>query len=185
MKNKNLILIVIIVIVLAIAGFYIFRSIGSDSKTASNISVQSIISENFVKGKATPDFSFPDFEGNTHSLSDYQGMPVVLDFWAAWCPFCVAEMPELEKASQKHGDKIVIIGMHRTDTESISRGRDFAQDRGVTYLLGSDDGSLYKAAGGFGMPVAVFINKEGIVTEIKSGPKTPEEIEEKVGALVN
>ena len=126
-----------------------------------------------------------DFEGGTHTISDYKGKAVVLDFWAGWCPFCVAELPLLQEAQDKYPEDLVMIGVHRTDTESLSTGIRFANERGVSYLLVSDsNGSLYKAAGGFGMPVSVFIDKEGVVQEIKSGPKTEEEIKEKIEKLI-
>lgn len=139
----------------------------------------------FVKGQRAPKVVVESFEGTQVDMSQWYGeKAVVLDFWAGWCPFCIAEMPELEKAHRKYGEDLVMVGVHRTDTEPVSTGAKFAQERGVSYLLVKDsDGSIYRATGGLGMPVAVFIDKSGIVTEIKSGPKTTEEIEEKVEDL--
>lgn len=143
-------------------------------------------SAGFNKGEQAPEFVLTDFAGQTHRLSDFQGRAVVLDYWAAWCPFCVEEMPKLQEVQDKYKDKLVMIGVHRTDTEKTAVGQKFAADRGVSYLLVVDnDGSLYRAAGGFGMPVAVFIDKSGVVQEVKSGAKTGKEIEEKVEKLVN
>ena len=140
----------------------------------------------FVKGKAAPKVMAQAFSGEEIDVSAHYGKrAVVLDFWAGWCPFCVAEMPELQKAQDRFGDDLVMIGVHRTDTESVAVGQRFADERGVSYILIKDsDGSLYRASGGIGMPTAVFIDKSGIVTEIKSGPKTAEEITEKVRALL-
>ena len=190
MKN-NIAIIIIIILVLGVGGFLVFRSssggLGSTVSNGSQLQVSepAKITGTFKRGQKVPDVSFTDFDGNTHNLSDYAGKAIVLDFWAAWCPFCLEEMPELQKAQDKYGDELVLIGVHRTDTESASRGLGFAQDRGVTYLLVTDPSdSLYRAAGGIGMPTAVFIGKDGVVTEIRSGPKTKEEIEEKIGALV-
>lgn len=194
--SKSVLSVLILIVILVIGGFLIFRPPNQSSLNSGQVGNQGSSSEpkevkkadilgQFVRGQRSPDFSFTDFDGSKRSLIEFEGKPVVVDFWAAWCPFCVEEMPELEKAQNKHGDSLVIVGMHRTSTESIEKGRDFAKDRGVTYLLGSDpDDSLYRAAGGFGMPVAIFIDKNGIVIEIKSGPKTAKEIEEKVGELL-
>lgn len=148
---------------------------------------QGVSDGRFVKGQKAPIFVLETFDGQSLDLATAYGTKaVVLDFWAAWCPFCVAEMPELQKAQRQYGDDLLMIGVHRTDTEAVSTGQRFAQERGVTYPLVKDsDGSLYRASGGLGMPVAVFIDKDGIVREVKSGPKTAEEIGEKVGALVN
>ena len=138
----------------------------------------------FVKGEMAPEFSLVDFEGNEVLSADLVGKKaIVLDFWAGWCPFCVTEMSELEKVHQEYGDKVVIVGVHRSDTEAKETGVRFAEEREVSYLLVQDDGTLYNAAGGIGMPVAVFIDADGIVTEVKLGSKTPKGIASKVADL--
>lgn len=142
----------------------------------------------FTVGKPAPDFTLKDFSGNDVSLSSFYGKKaVVLDFWAAWCPFCVSEMPELQRAQEAYKDKLVMIGVHRTDSgESIATGKKFADERGVTYLLLQGTNEIYKAAtkGIQAMPVAVYIDTNGVVQEVKSGPKTESEIKEKVNKLV-
>lgn len=189
--KKNLIVIAVILIILAVGGYFVFSRGTQEDITPSEEQeitegVPAQISGSFRKGQPAPDFTLIDFDGSSHKISDFMGKAVVLDFWAAWCPFCVNEMPELQAAQDKYGDALIMIGVHRTNTESLSKGKEFAEDRGVSYLLVYDsDDSLYKAAGGFGMPVTVFIDKNGIVSETKSGPKTKEEIEEKVSNLLN
>lgn len=187
--NKNLIVVIVIVLVLGVGGYFLFSGTGGNSQTSgitrSESSPPAEVSGTFTRGQKAPDVSFTDFDGNTHNLSDFMGRAVVLDFWADWCPFCTREMPDLQEAQNKYGDELVMIGVHRTDTESKEVGQRFTDKLGITYLLVVDpDDSFYRATGGVGMPVAVFIDREGTVTEIKSGPKTNEEIEEKVGELV-
>lgn len=134
----------------------------------------------FTVGEKAPDFTSVDFDGNTIKLSDFAGKAVVIDFWAAWCPFCVEELPELEKIHQETKDDVVFLGIHRTDSgESIERGKEFADDKGVTYTLVQDPTKdIYKMAtkGLDAMPTAVYIDKNGIVQEIKLGPKTEDDI---------
>lgn len=195
MRKSNLLMLLGGAIILAVGGYFLFRSGGSSDfsglqdKKASSQLVGDIsppsINGSFKKGEKIPPVSFSGLNGNRYLLDDFSGKPIVIDFWAAWCPFCVSEMPELEKLQQKYPNEVVIIGVHRTDTEGAAAGFNFAKERGVTYLLGSDlDGSLYRAAGGFGMPVAIFIDPGGVVVEIKSGPKTGDEIAEKIEKLV-
>lgn len=188
MQKLKIILGLAIIAVLGVGGYFLL-SRGQVSKEPSGepltVDFQAGEVQNFQKGQRAPDVSFVDFDGGTHKLSDFAGKAVVLDFWAAWCPFCIEEMPELQKAQDKYKDKLVMIGVHRTDTEKPDAGLRFARERGVSYLLVADtDGSLYRAVGGFGMPVAVFIDSNGVVREVKSGPKTVEEIEEKIAALL-
>lgn len=131
-------------------------------------------------GEIAPDFALRDFDGDIKRLSDYRGTPVFIDFWAAWCPFCINELPEIEAVHKEFGDQIKVLGIHRTSTESKDIGADFATERGVTYpLLQDEKGDVYKAYTGGRpfMPVAVFIDGEGVITDIFFGPKSKAQIE--------
>lgn len=52
-----------------------------------------------------PGFSLPDLKGKTHSMPDYQGKVVLINFWASWCPPCIYEMPELTRLKQQLADR--------------------------------------------------------------------------------
>ena len=55
----------------------------------------------FLETGPTPDFQLPDATGHTVSLSGQKGHPVLLNFWATWCPPCVDEVPSLEDLARK------------------------------------------------------------------------------------
>jgi len=182
MKNR---LVVVLILIFGVLGYFIFRATFSVKKPTESNNNHREVTEKFVKGELAPSLTFEDIEGITHNLSELKGKVVILDFWAAWCPYCIQEMPELQTAQDKFMNSLVMIGVHRTDTEPISKGLEFSKDLGISYLMVSDkDGSLYRSVGGFGMPTAVYIDKLGIVSEIKSGPKTAKEIDEKIRKLV-
>ena len=61
------------------------------------------------------DFTMLNSEGEEVSLYDYVGKPIVLNFWASWCPPCKAEMPDFEAAYQKYGDDVVFLMVNLTD----------------------------------------------------------------------
>jgi thiol-disulfide isomerase/thioredoxin len=61
--------------------------------------------------RAAPDFSWTDFAGRTHALSDLNGKKVVLHFWASWCAPCVAEFPALLKAARRAGAGTVFLAI--------------------------------------------------------------------------
>ena len=58
---------------------------------------------------AAPDFALPDLQGQTHTLTQYRGRPVVIHFAATWCPFCNAEAPHLEALYRAYRDKDVQV----------------------------------------------------------------------------
>ena len=67
--------------------------------------------------RKAPDFEAKALDGTTVKLSDLKGKVVLLDFWATWCPPCVASIPHLRELQQKYADKgLVVIGMS-LDTE--------------------------------------------------------------------
>ena len=118
--------------------------------------------------------------------------PVFIEFGTKWCPFCTEEMPAIEKIYQEFGlpsgGELVVLGIHRTNTEPVSVGKDFARnDAKVTYpiLLDKTD-EVYKAytPGFAGMPVAAWIDAEGILVKLKIGPKTTEEMRENTRAIL-
>lgn len=187
MNKKVIIAVVVIIIVLGIVLVGGQRGQTQRQETTST-SPELQPGQSFTIGQKAPDFALKDFDGKEVKLSDfYRQKAVVLDFWAAWCPFCVEEMPALEKAQQAYKENLVMIGVHRTDSgEAIETGKKFADERGVTYLLLQGTGEIYKAStkGLNAMPVAVFIDKNGIVQDMKFGPKTEEEIKEKVEKLL-
>jgi peroxiredoxin len=136
------------------------------------------------------DLSFTTIEGDTLKLSDFKGkQALVVNAWAAWCPFCLAEIPDLQRGSDKFDD-VTALFVHRTSTETQARAMDYLDDFLVKegfeitdpVVLDPDD-SFYASYFGFGMPVTVFIDKEGVIRDRKVGPLTMGEIEQRMEAL--
>ncbi len=56
------------------------------------------------------------FDGSTATLADYEGRPVVVNFWASWCPSCIAEMSAaLKPAQEQFGDRVAFLGLNLQD----------------------------------------------------------------------
>lgn len=182
--NKTVILGIIVAIVLLLGGVFVLQGRQGEEP---EIELQKT-SPQFIVGQQAPDFTLKDFDGENVQLSDFYGKKaVVLDFWAAWCPFCIEEMSLLQNVHEEYGDEVVMIGVHRTDSgESIETGKKFADEQGVKYLLVQGTNEVYRAStkGINAMPTAVFIDKNGVVSDIKLGPKTESEIAEKVEQLL-
>ena len=118
-----------------------------------------------------PDFSLPGLDGRPHKLSDWQGQPLVINFWATWCEPCRREIPLLEgirRENTKNGIEIVGIAVDHRDAV-----REFAQKLGINYpLLVGETGGL-EAVDAFGMdtvlPFTVFADARGDVVTLKIG----------------
>lgn len=112
-------------------------------------------------GQAVADWTLKDAEGKEHSLSQYRGKVVVLDFWATWCPPCRAAMPGIQKIHEKYKDKgVVVLGMNCWESGDAAA---YMKENGITYglILRADDAA--KAYGVSGIPTLYVIGTDGKV----------------------
>jgi len=116
-----------------------------------------------------------DFNGNIVTIADLKGRPVVVNFWATWCPACFAEMPAFEKVYQAKGDSVQFLGINLS--EDVGAALSIVEETGVTYPLARDpQGEVFAAFGGFGMPTTVFLDETGSVIDMYTGELTADEL---------
>jgi cytochrome c biogenesis protein CcmG/thiol:disulfide interchange protein DsbE len=109
-----------------------------------------------------------DFDGEAFTLDEYRGTPLVVNFWASWCPSCAAEMPAFESVYQEFKGEVEFVGINNKDNRQAAL--ELAQSTGVTYRLAEDaGGEVFAALGGAGMPTTVFIDGSGGVVETVAG----------------
>lgn len=129
--------------------------------------------------------SFKDSDGNSVSLADFKGTPLIVNSWAVWCPFCGKELSDFKEAQKELGDSVIIIAIDRQ--ESLSLTKQFTDDLGVTdgllFWLDSTD-SFYRKIGGFSMPETIFIDSDGVTKDHKRGPMEKEEIIQRAQAIL-
>lgn len=113
--------------------------------------------------------SLPRLEGGgTIDYGDLSGRPLVINFFASWCPNCIAEMPDFERVHQRLGDEVAFLGISQSDPRRASI--DLAHETGITYDSGIDqNGAFFRAIGGLGMPTTVFIQPGGEIAEVWVG----------------
>src|SRR5206468_8370062 len=74
-----------------------------------------------VVGQRAPDLTISTLDGASVSLSELRGRPVVLNFWASWCPPCKEEDPALKAAAESAAQRIRFLGVNIQDTDSGAR----------------------------------------------------------------
>lgn len=83
------------------------------------------------------DFSLTDQYGNIHTLSDYKGKVVFLNFWATWCPPCVREMPDIEKIYKEYGENnedVIILGVANPSSSAYPNNADESKEDIIAFL---------------------------------------------------
>lgn len=135
-------------------------------------------------GMPVEDFQLIDLEGKAHSLSQYRGKVVLVNFWATWCKPCTTEMPAMQATYDKLREKgFVVLAIN--ELEDDAKVREHIKQYGHTFpVLMDRDNKVANQFGVFGLPVSVFIDQDGRVQEyIKGGLLTEQKIEDAVARI--
>ncbi|MEX0874623.1 MAG: TlpA disulfide reductase family protein [Actinomycetota bacterium] len=102
-------------------------------------------------------------------LESNRGKPLVINYWASWCLFCIDEMPDFQEVYEEVADRVEFLGVNIKDDSAAAQT--LVDETGVRYpLAADDDGSVYRKLGGFSMPTTLFVGEEGQILERFSGP---------------
>lgn len=117
-----------------------------------------------------PDFTLVDQYGNEHTLSDYKGKTVFLNFWATWCGPCRSEMPEIQALYEKYGENeedLVVLGVATPNLGQEGSAEDiaaFLEDQGYTFPTVMDETGFISAMYGISAyPTTFMIDADGNV----------------------
>ena len=168
MSKTWLIIITLIIAVLALAG-----GVLSCSPSTPSDSTPSLPNPTPQPQKA-PDFTLPTMTGAQITLSELEGTPVVLVFWATSCVYCNEELHSLEAVAQQNEGKIKIIAINTG--ESAARVQQFFGDYEPTMTVALDKNSevfvnycqKYNNPRGY-IPITFFIDSEGVIKNVKLG----------------
>ena len=136
-------------------------------------------------GKLAPDFQLSNLDGQSVSLSDFRGKPVLLNFWASWCGPCRFEMPFIQTIYEEWtGKGLVVLTVNLQ--ESPARVREFVETLGLSFpvlLATSQDVPLvYNIRS---IPTTFFIDRDGVIQDIKIGAfSSVAEIERRLGKIM-
>lgn len=133
------------------------------------------------------DFTLTDQFGNTHTLADYEGKTILLNFWATWCGPCQMEMPDLQALYEEWGENegdLVVLGiaspvadgsLYPVDDKSAEEIGAWLDEQGYTYpVLMDTTGELFLGYGVYSFPTTFMIDKEGNVFGYLNGSMSRE-----------
>ena len=165
------------ILMILIGGFMVIETL--------DFGKESVVEESEPKEdveELTVDFTLKDQYGNEHTLSEYRGKTVFLNFWATWCPPCRNEMPDIQKIYEeyqvKEDDSVIILGiaapnLGREGTEDEIA--DFLKENGYTYpVLMDETGEIFSKFGIRSYPTTFMIDKQGFVFGYVEGQLTEE-----------
>ncbi len=123
------------------------------------------------------DFTLPDLEGKSVSLSDFRGKWVIVNYWATWCPPCLEEIPDLVALYEANPDKIVVLGVDYEEVD-LDYLKEFTDSHFMSYPIVRMDPVPVTALGPvLGLPTSYIVSPEGEVVARQEGPVTREAIE--------
>jgi len=122
-------------------------------------------------GTPAPLFRLPSLGGGDVDLASYRGKVVVLNFWATWCPPCIAEMPSLERLHRALGSEGLAVVTVSTDEDAAELKR-FVAERGLTMPVLQDPGGRVAASDYHttGYPETFVLDREGRLLQHTVGP---------------
>ncbi|PWM86057.1 MAG: TlpA family protein disulfide reductase [Coprobacillus sp.] len=186
MKKKILWAVVVMGAVALFVGAFFLYDYLRDAYEPGGLAVQTESSQSApAETVAAPDFSAVDGDGNEVRLSDYFGKPIVLNFWASWCPPCKAEMPHFENAFQERTDiQFLMVNMTTSSRESLKAAKAFIAEEGYTFpVLFDTEGAAAAAYGASSLPITFFIDKNGNLVTYGVGMLSAEILEKGMGMI--
>ncbi len=142
-----------------------------------------------------PDFALADLAGSVHALKNFRGRPVLLNFWATWCPPCQAELKVFEQKHSEwaaHGLRLVTINVNdpgdRTTVQKFTREKNYS----FLILLANEDvlgvynivyRYLFDRRRDLGIPTSLLLDHEGSIVKVYQGPLDPERMLTDFGSI--
>ncbi len=124
-----------------------------------------------------PAFTLVDSKGKSHSLAQYKGKWVLVNFWATWCPPCLEEIPDLVALHENKKNKLVVLGV-ALDYKDPKQVLQFAEQMMVTYPIILGDHKMAAQIGAIsGLPTTYLYNPEGKMVAYNVGALTREAVE--------
>ena len=138
----------------------------SNDSTIYNVEFHLRTTNNKLIGKRLPDFNFKDLNGKMVRLTELKGKPIILNLWFVECPPCIAEMPSLNSIKERYTNTdIQFLSMTYETKEKVNI---FLKTRKIKFRIIPEIGK-YSDILASNYPQTIFVNREGIITDIQNG----------------
>ena len=140
-------------------------------------------------GSPAPEFTAVDLSGATHTLSEYRGHPVLVQFWASWCPHCRSDLALMKKlfAQYQQGKQLGMVTV--SIDQDVEKLQAFVKQEGVAFpvIAASAHPDLAERYEAQGVPAYYLIGGDGVIAKTWSGSVTesPSDFEDVVARLVS
>lgn len=164
---------VVIIVILVFAALLVFIWVNTIHKVPE------------VIYKQAPEFTLLDINGNKVNLSDFKGKVVILDFWATWCPPCIAEIPHFIELYDEYKNRgLEVIGVS-VDWNAQRVVPPFAEEKGINYILLLGDDEVTDLYGGIiSIPTTFILDREGGIRKRYMGYRDKEVFERDIKELL-
>lgn len=126
-----------------------------------------------------PEFSLVDANGVRRSISEWDGRPLLINFWATWCPPCIKELPDLDRFAAAHGQRVQVVGLaidNLAAVQAFLARQPLRFDIGLAGMAGTELGRTLGNQAGV-LPFTVLLDAKGAVLRRKVGQSHYEELE--------
>ena len=124
MKARLLVLVAVAVLAAA-AGYFLARFLqpgGEPSQSGPELTAEGqVLKPQDLIGQARPDFSHRESSGKQVSASDFDGQPLLLNFWATWCKPCVKELPHLNEMAAEFAGQVTVMAVNTDNSKSVAK----------------------------------------------------------------
>lgn len=126
-------------------------------------------------GDVAPDFELTSQDGGAFRLSVFRDRkPVYVIFWNTWCSYCIKKIPRYQKLQEQFGDKIEIIAINTSWSDSPEEMRSFKKQHDISYFTAFDDGeSVTDRYQVFKVPTEFIVDINGIIRYRDGLPEYP------------
>ncbi|HEY9181539.1 MAG TPA: TlpA disulfide reductase family protein [Candidatus Baltobacteraceae bacterium] len=126
-------------------------------------------------GRAAPEWTAPTASGGRLTFSSLRGKPIYLNFFATWCGPCNEEAPDINALQKQFASRgLQVVGID--ELENAKKAAQFVKKFGLVYPAVVDEGTLQGEYAINGLPVHVFIDRQGVIRKMVAGEMSKRQI---------